>query len=250
MSDGLVAALAFAWDSIRARHHELPPVILAVGPGSRRSVRRVELGHFAAARWSPQQEPEPAELQAAAQAFDAAIEAQDLAAALGASGQMLLIRARQLSDEAGATRSEVFITTDGLARSPAELLDTLLHEAAHAIAFQRRLRDTSRQGRYHNVRFKALAEELGLQVWRDPSFGWARTVLPDETAAGYAGALAALARGLIAHRERPAPDARLTRKRARTAPTLVCECGSLMRSGRVMSSVHAAICSVCSQSGR
>ena len=35
-------------------------------------------------------------------------------------------------------------------RTPADVLDTLLHEAAHALAAARGIKDTSRQGRYHN----------------------------------------------------------------------------------------------------
>ena len=51
------------------------------------------------------------------------------------------------------------------------------HEAAHAIACQRGIKDTSRQGRYHNSRFKAIAEEVGLDVSRDPEWGWSVTAL-------------------------------------------------------------------------
>lgn len=32
--------------------------------------------------------------------------------------------------------------------------------------------DTSREGRYYNARFKALADELGLCVDRDDVIGW------------------------------------------------------------------------------
>jgi hypothetical protein len=122
-------------------------VILAVGAGSRRAVRRVELGHFAPARWSPVREREPEELPAALKAFDVAIEDGDLGVARAASSDVLLLRALQLSEDARAVISEVSITSDGLAGSPTELLATLLREAAQAIAFQRALSETSRQGR-------------------------------------------------------------------------------------------------------
>jgi len=48
---------------------------------------------------------------------------------------------------------EVFVGGEGLARGPAEVLGTLLHEAAHALADVRGIKDTSRQGRWHNARF-------------------------------------------------------------------------------------------------
>ena len=50
------------------------------------------------------------------------------------------------------------ISGEGLRRTPDEVLGTLLHEAAHALAHARGIKDTSRQGRYHNKHFKTLAE--------------------------------------------------------------------------------------------
>jgi hypothetical protein len=64
----------------------------------------------------------------------------------------------------GAERSEILLAGEGLDRSPELVLATLLHEAAHALAFARGIRDTSNAGRYHNRRFAAVAIELGLQV--------------------------------------------------------------------------------------
>jgi len=47
---------------------------------------------------------------------------------------------------------------------PRDVLGTLLHEAAHGMAATRQIKDTSRQGRYHNRRFAELAAELGITV--------------------------------------------------------------------------------------
>jgi hypothetical protein len=41
--------------------------------------------------------------------------------------------------------------------------ERVLHEAAHAMAAARGVRDTSRGGRYHNGRFLEIAEELGMR---------------------------------------------------------------------------------------
>lgn len=57
---------------------------------------------------------------------------------------------------------EVFVGGEGLARGAVDVLGTLLHEAAHALAHVRGIQDCSRQGRYHNRRFQALSTELGL----------------------------------------------------------------------------------------
>jgi hypothetical protein len=74
---------------------------------------------------------------------------------------------------------------EGLERGPEPVFATLLHEAAHALADAREIQDTSRQGRYHNLRFRALAEELGLVVTPAPGIGWSATTLPAATAALY-----------------------------------------------------------------
>jgi hypothetical protein len=109
---------------------------------------------------------------------------------------------------------EVFVGGEGLSRGAREVLATLLHEAAHGLADQRQIRDTSRQGRYHNQRFKRLAEELGLQVDHHPTLGWSPTTLPETTARRYATAIDALEAGADgASRGRadpPAPAARLS----------------------------------------
>jgi hypothetical protein len=52
------------------------------------------------------------------------------------------------------------------------------HPAARGGARSRRVRqvqDTSRQGRYHNTRYRALAEELGLTVTQVAGLGWSGT---------------------------------------------------------------------------
>lgn len=77
----------------------------------------LKLGHFAAMRWHV---PQPAATDEAGQNGTAA-EAQRWA--------------------------EVFVGGEGLARGPADVLATLLHEAAHALAHARNIKDTSRQGR-------------------------------------------------------------------------------------------------------
>jgi hypothetical protein len=60
--------------------------------------------------------------------------------------------------------------------------------------------DTSRQGRYHNARFKALGEELGLVISRVHSIGWSGTKLAPCRAGEYADELAELATALVAYR--------------------------------------------------
>ena len=100
----------------------------------------------------------------------------------------------------GAYVHEVLIGGEGLQRGAHDVLATLLHEGVHAIAAVRKIDDTSRQGRYHNARFRRIAEEVGLVVERDPVIGWSLTSLPHATAAAYASAIADLERAITLHR--------------------------------------------------
>jgi hypothetical protein len=123
--DELVSALTSSWNAIRARHDEVPPVVMVVG-SDRRKAKLPCLGGFVAGRWSPVHAREPPRVQALREEFDAAVARGDLVAALGASGETLLIRALQLSADATRILDEVFITDLGLSGSSADVLGILL----------------------------------------------------------------------------------------------------------------------------
>lgn len=95
---------------------------------------------------------------------------------------------------------ELFVGAEGLQRGAASLMATLLHEAAHAAAENRGVKDTSRQGRYHNSNFKSIAEELGIEVSHDDSLGWSHTELPDSTAKEYQAEILDLDASITAYR--------------------------------------------------
>ncbi len=94
----------------------------------------------------------------------------------------------------------VMVSGEGLRRSTAEVLCTLLHEAGHGLADVRGIQDTSRQGRWHNRKFAALAGELGIDVTKDPRIGWSVSTLRDSTAKEYRSTLDALAGAMSAYR--------------------------------------------------
>jgi hypothetical protein len=79
------------------------------------------------------------------------------------------------------------------------VLATVLHEAAHALANGRGITVTSRGGRYHNRRFAALAEEMGLLAANGVN-GLADTTLTALTRQLYASTLTRLAKDLTAYR--------------------------------------------------
>jgi hypothetical protein len=240
----LVSALEDAWDAIRARHPELPAAVLIVGSGSQGRARGLRLGHFAARRWWPASTSEDAPARAAREAVHDRLDAGDLQGALAASALRVLTAAAQLSEQVAASLGEVFIAGEGLARDPEDVLATLLHEAAHAIAHERGLTDTSRQGRYHNRRFRQVALELGLHVERHPQLGWTLTTVPEPTVALYAAEIAALDRALTAHRSGElSPTEERAPKRNGTAA--VCDCGRRIRAAPAVLALGPVICGVC-----
>lgn len=83
--------------------------------------------------------------------------------------------------EGGEHRGEVFVAGEAFERGGIFVMSVLLHEAAHALADARGLKDTSRQGRYHNQVFRELAEELGLEVSRRDPHGFCETALPSRS---------------------------------------------------------------------
>jgi hypothetical protein len=129
---------------------------------------------------------------------------------------------------AGSDRTEIMISGEGLQRSPAQVLGTLLHEATHALAFARGIKDTSRQGRYHNTRFRDLGTELGIQVEHHTTLGWSLTTVPDGTKLAYKPELTALQRAMVLWRrdEITAPGA--TRKNTNLIAA-TCGCGRTIR---------------------
>lgn len=87
---------------------------------------------------------------------------------------------------------EVFVSGEGLRLGGTQVLGTLLHEGAHALAYAKGITDTSRGGRYHNKRYKALAELVGLDVAQVGAIGWSDTTVTDTTAASYANTITTL----------------------------------------------------------
>lgn len=98
-------------------------------------------------------------------------------------------------DRTDATkRPEMFISGERLACGAELTLQSMLHEAAHALACVREEQDTSRQGRYHNMTFVKMAEEMGLEYAHlndkgkldpDSTIGFSAVTLREETKVMY-----------------------------------------------------------------
>jgi len=137
---------------------------------------------------------------------------------------------------------ELLISGEGLARGAEDVFCTQLHEAAHVLARARDIADTSRDGRYHNHRYRDLAIELGLHVARDPVLGWSTTTLPDATRAGYAAAISAIADAITVYRI-PEPIAGA----GRSLTAAVCGCPRRIRVAACVLYAGAITCELCHQ---
>jgi len=139
---------------------------------------------------------------------------------------------------------EVLVSGEGLRRTPPEVLTTLLHEAAHALADRRNIQDTSRQGRWHNRHFAALAAELGLQAKKDPRIGWSPCTLRPETAGVYASVLDELGAAMRAYRH-PETVATRTRTNNNNGLALTCDCPRKIRVSEKTAGEGPILCGVC-----
>lgn len=160
---------------------------------------------------------------------------------LGHFAAMRWRHADPAGEDSGAL-PEVFVGGEGLARGPGDVLATLLREAAHALAHVREVKDTSRQGRWHNAKFKALAEELGIEVTKDPRLGWSPTSIPEATRADFAHVVDELRRALRTHRS---VEVAATGKASTPTPPATCGCGRRIRISRSALSEGPIVCGTC-----
>jgi len=139
---------------------------------------------------------------------------------------------------------EVLVSGEGLKRPVAEVLTTLLHEAAHGLADVRGIKDTSRQGRWHNKLFAALADELGLDPTKDPRIGWSPCTLRPDTAIIYREVLDDLATALSAYRP-PETAGGAGARNSNNPLACSCACPRRIRVAQSVLELGAITCCVC-----
>jgi len=148
--------------------------------------------------------------------------------------------------EGGDQLPEVLVAGEGLARGAEAVLATLLHEAGHAVADVRKIVDTSRQGRYHNRRYAALARELGLDVAEVGSIGWSSTTLSEQAKHEYRRELARLQAALTLSR-RGEVSGSGGRKSNNNNLACTCDCGRRIRVSRATLAAGAIVCGLCGE---
>lgn len=95
---------------------------------------------------------------------------------------------------------ELLLAGESLQRGGRATLGTIIHELAHAYADANEIKDTSNGHRYHNKRFKEIAEDFGLSIERADVIGWSVTDVPDALAEEYADEIAALDEAITQYR--------------------------------------------------
>lgn len=140
--------------------------------------------------------------------------------------------------------AEVLVSGEGLARPAAEVFTTLLHEAAHGLADSRGVKDTSRQGRWHNQRFAQLADELGLNPSKDDKLGWSLCTLRPSTRDTYRSALNAIDAAMGAYRH-PDELAQKTRTNNNNGQSLTCACPRRIRVATTTLEEGPILCGLC-----
>lgn len=95
---------------------------------------------------------------------------------------------------------EIFLAGESLERGAVGTLGTILHELVHAYCNANDIKDTSNNHRYHNAKFRDIAEEFGLSIDKADTIGWSVTTVPQSTQETYAAELQALEDAIFVHR--------------------------------------------------
>lgn len=95
---------------------------------------------------------------------------------------------------------EILLAGESLERGAVGTLGTILHELVHAYCDANDIKDTSNGQRYHNTKFKDVAEEFGLSIDKGETVGWSITTVPETTQLQYAEELLALDNSINVHR--------------------------------------------------
>lgn len=140
----------------------------------------------------------------------------------------------------GEQLHEVVVVAEHLNRKPEDVVETLIHEAAHAMNFVRGISDCT-ASQYHNRKFKRAAEELGLRVEQIDNYGFAETSLLPETRRHYDAEIRRLGAALASRVSHP-PGTRGSRLLKAT-----CRCGFIIRASAKVLATARIRCDGCGE---
>jgi hypothetical protein len=134
------------------------------------------------------------------------------------------------------------ISANYFERGARAVLGTLLHEVAHSIDLQNGIQGTSGDG-YHNQKFKATAESLGLTITQAKGIGWSVTEVSDACAERWAEALALIENGLALMAD--AEQGKKAGGRNKNLKVAECRCGEKIRLSASVLEKCAPMCNSC-----
>ena len=139
---------------------------------------------------------------------------------------------------------EIMISANYFERGARAILGTLLHETAHSLDLANEIQGVTGDG-YHNKKFKATAEALGLTITQAQGIGWSVTEVSDECAERWAEELRLIedALALMADTE----QAKKTGGRNKNLKVAVCGCGEKIRLSAKTLEKCAPKCQDCGQ---
>ena len=139
-------------------------------------------------------------------------------------------------------RYEINLVAESLNRGIYPVMATLLHEMIHLHNLVYEIKDVSRGGTYHNMKFKKVAEEHGLIIEHNEKIGWSLTKIQGTTMdiidkAGFDEAVFSLGR-----REMASEGDKKRKKKKSSVRKYVCpNCGCIIRASKLVN----VICGDC-----
>lgn len=162
----MLAAVNAIVTKARKKHEGIPETVVVLGAsGVTRNGQKH--GHYASRSWARRDAGEPA---------------------------------GDVADDSREEYGEILLAGESLGRGAVATLGTVLHELAHAYCDANDIKDTSNGNRYHNAKFRDIAEEFGLTIEKADTIGWSVTTVPPSTEEAYAAELAELEAQIIVHR--------------------------------------------------
>lgn len=149
------------------------------------------------------------------------------------------------TDDDANERAELFVAGERLTYGGVGVMETLLHEAAHAVARKRQITDTSRGGRYHNAKYARLANELGLSSEQTGTLGYSKTELTDESRKRYAREIDNLSKAITFARKTESRAIATGRKSSNNGEAVTCTCPRKIRVSESTLDEGPITCGVC-----
>jgi hypothetical protein len=140
---------------------------------------------------------------------------------------------------------EIMVSANYFERGARAVLGTLLHETAHSLDLQAGILGVTGDG-YHNKKFKATAEALGLTITQAKGIGYSVTEVGDECANRWADELALIENAMALMADSEAGQAG-KKGRNKNLHSARCGCGGVIRLSATVLEKCAPKCDNCGE---